>query len=485
MNANTMNANENAAVRAPFHAYKTSSPHKPENESVAIVVVDPYSTGAHVSAEAYYRGFKVIAVWSDECGELESHIPHEVAAIKDLYAAEIRYPDEAPTLEALAAKIEAAAAKANATWEHIIAGGESGVKIAENLGCMRGMRGNPTAGGFENRRDKKFQQEKVAEAGLRSVRQLQADTWPEVKDFCEAELPLIIKPVESCGSDGVKLCKTIEEAEEHFNLLMTGQRKLGAQGAAVLCQEFLQGKEYVVDFVTRDGEHKCTFVWVYDKREANGGQFVYFGMIPVPTDDPVAGVLIEYTKGCIEALKIRNGATHNEIMMTKDGPCLVEVNCRAHGHGGAWLPLTDKCTGGITQVRSNLDIFIDGPAFDAIPMVPPPFKASGTIVMLVSYVEATKVTATPGYDAIKAMLSFEAVSESVVVGAPLAKTVDLFDCAGLVVLVHDSEQVLEADLAAIRAMEINNELFEVAPLAPSTKARVSEDEDASVQLVSL
>lgn len=445
----------------PFHAYKTSSPYKAENKTVAVVVVDPYSTGAHVSAEAYYRGFKVIAIWSDECGELESHIPHEVAAIKDLYVKEFRYPNDAKTLEELAAKIEEAAKGAGATWEHIIAGGESGVKIAENMGTLRGMRGNSTADGFENRRDKKFQQEKVKESGLRSVRQLQADTWPEVTSFCEKELPLIIKPVESCGSDGVKLCKTMEEAESHFNLLMTGQRKLGAQGAAVLCQEFLQGTEYVVDCVTRDGVHKCTFVWVYDKREANGGQFVYFGMIPVPMTDPVAQVLIDYTLGCIEALKIRNGATHNEVMMTKDGPCLVEVNCRAHGHGGAWLPLTDKCTGGITQVRSNLDIFVDGAAFDALPSVPPPFKASGTIVMLVSFMEAAKVTGTPGYESIKAMRSFESVSESVVVNEPLKKTVDLFDCAGLVVLVHDSDEVLQEDLASIRKMEINNELFEV------------------------
>ena len=85
-----------------MHAYKTTSPRLAENEKVCVCVVDPYSTGAHVSAEAYYRGFKVIAVWSDECGELESHIPHEVAAIEGLYAAEIRYPDEAPPLEALA-----------------------------------------------------------------------------------------------------------------------------------------------------------------------------------------------------------------------------------------------------------------------------------------------------------------------------------------------------------------------------------------------
>ena len=462
----------------PFHAYRTSSKCNPENHTTAVCVVDPYSTGAHVAAEAYYRGFKVIAVWSDECGELADHIPHEVAAIEDLYVAEISYPNATvPTLAALGKAIADAAAKVGATFEHIIAGGESGVKVAENLANLLGLRGNSTVDGFENRRDKKFQQEKVKESGLRSVRQLQGTAWTnEVEAFCKQEMPLIIKPVESCGSDGVKLCKTIEEAEQHFELLMSGQRKVGAQGAAVLCQEFLQGAEYVVDCVSRDGVHKCTFVWVYDKREANGGGFVYFGMIPVPSDDPVVQLLIDYTFGCIDALKISNGATHNEVMLTKDGPCLVEVNCRAHGHGGAWLPLTDRCTNGITQVRSNIDIFVDGAAFDAIPTVPRPFHASGTVVMLVSYQEALEVHATPGYETIKALPSFVSISESVVVGKPVKLTVDLFDCAGLVVLVHDDAKAIEADLATIRKLEEDCELFEVITTRRLSKVRKTDSE---------
>lgn len=50
--------------------------------------------------------------------------------------------------------------------------------------------------------------------------------------------PIVVKPVESCGSDGVKLCNTKDEAMNHFHLLIQSQRKVGAQGAAVLCQEF-------------------------------------------------------------------------------------------------------------------------------------------------------------------------------------------------------------------------------------------------------
>ena len=51
------------------------------------------------------------------------------------------------------------------------------------------------------------------------------------------------------------------QAEAHFQLLMTSQRKCGSQQAAVLLQEYLKGKEYIVDHVSRDGVHKTTLVW--------------------------------------------------------------------------------------------------------------------------------------------------------------------------------------------------------------------------------
>ena len=47
---------------------------------------------------------------------------------------------------------------------------------------------------------------------------------------------------------------------------------------AVLVQEYLEGQEYVVDMVSRDGQHKVVVaVWVYDRRAANGAGFVCFG----------------------------------------------------------------------------------------------------------------------------------------------------------------------------------------------------------------
>ena len=95
-----------------------------------------------------------------------------------------------------------------------------------------------------------------------------------------------------------------EEATEHFHLLMYAQQKVGAQGAAVLCQEFLLGKEYV-DHVSVDGEHKTMMFCVYDMRPVNGAAFVYHGVLPVPSDSPEAKLLIPYMRGVLDALQIK------------------------------------------------------------------------------------------------------------------------------------------------------------------------------------
>lgn len=118
--------------------------------------------------------------------------------------------------------------------------------------------------------------------GLRSVREALCTQWEQIKAFIDSEaFPVVLKPVESCGSEGVKLCFGIQEAQAHFRLLMATQRAVGFESSAVLVQEFLRGKEYVVDHCSRDGVHKTVNLFVYDKRPCNGAPFVYYGMSPL------------------------------------------------------------------------------------------------------------------------------------------------------------------------------------------------------------
>jgi len=418
----------------------------------AVVLVDPYSTGCCIAEEILKRGFSVVVLWTRGFSpEMKKHVPLSCGTLN--YLAEV---DEAETLALTSQAVYEAAGALRVVA--CLAGGEAGVDLADALSEHMKVRSNGTS--IPNRRDKKVQQEIIRQHGLRSVRQAGGKEFTEVKDFLQTEpYPVVLKPVESAGSDGVKLCHSFQEAEEHFHVLMNSQMVNGGECPAVLCQEFLRGKEFVVDHVSRDGEHKTVMLWVYDKRPCNGSAFVYFGCVPVDPESLEAKILIPYVRGVLDALEFKNGPSHAEVMMTPDGPCLVEMNCRAHGGDGNWRPLCLHMTGGYSQVEATADAFLDKRQFSILPSKPlSPFKASGQEVILVSFGRGV-VKATPGFEDIKKMPSFVYLETGVRPGSRVDYTVDLFTGIGSVILMHKDPAVLEEDIRRIREMEKNNELF--------------------------
>lgn len=198
---------------------------------------------------------------------------------------------------------------------------------------------------------------------------------------------------------------------------------------------------------------------MYDKRPANGASFCYFGCIPIDSESPEANVLIPYCRNVLDAIGVKHGASHAEIIITNDGPCLVEVNCRANGGDGIWRPLCRALTGGYTQVEACADAYLDEAAFEKYPDKPPsPFKSAGQEIELVSYSSGI-VKATPGYDMIVQLPSFVHLESSIKKGSKVEKTIDLDTCVGTVCLMHPDASVVERDVQFIRYMEEINGIF--------------------------
>ncbi|EOD23907.1 hypothetical protein EMIHUDRAFT_223094 [Emiliania huxleyi CCMP1516] len=445
-----------------------------------VVVVDPATTGGALAVEVSKRGYEVIALWTDECAGMEDHVNQETAAWKESkgYFCELK---ERPTIEDTAAYVvKLSGGKPPLA---IMCGAESGVKVCDKLTEFLKMRGNTTANGMENRRDKMVQQNAVKKTGVRAVRGLDGKVWEgEIEEFVDSEpFPIVVKPVESAGSEGVKLVRTKEEAQAHFHLLMNSQRMIGASDAAVCIQEFLKGTEYVVDQVSKDGYHKTMMVWQYDKRPRNGSQFVYFGMVPVNPQSKTAQWLIQYTRCALDAIHFKNGPSHSEIMMTAQGPCLVEINCRCHGGNGAWMPLASALTGGYNQVTASIDCYLDDAAWNELPSAPAyPFKGSGCNIMFVSYVDG-KVVSCPGYEEIKNFKSYVHVDEDISPGDSISKTIDLFTSTGQCILSHPDPAVVEADVKRIRHLENSNKMFIVEGVTADERASIASERTSTVR----
>ena len=423
------------------------------NPDSVVVAVDPYSSGCAIAKEILNRGRCVVALWTRGIPqELKEHVPDNCRGIS--YTAKI---DEAPTLEKTASLlIETVGSKDDI--QCVFAAGEFGVDLADSLTEYFGLPGNVKLA--RSRRDKQYQQQRIAAKGLRSIREAGGSKFSDVEPFLRSEkYPVVVKPLESAGSVGVKLCQSFKEARQHFDTLMKSEMVSGAKCASVLCQELLQGKEYVVDHVSRDGVHKTTMLWVYDKRPANGSAFVYYGMIPVDSDSPEAKILIPYVRQVLDAMNYRHGASHGEVIITDDGPCLVEMNFRSHGGDASWHPLCKALNDGFTQIEATADAYLDGKAFSNLPDKPPsPFHAAGREVTLVSYYKG-KVQATPGYDEIRQLESFLSMEAPIKPGDKVVQSVDLMTAVGSVVLMHPDPQVVKKDLETIRIMELQGRMF--------------------------
>ena len=101
--------------------------------------------------------------------------------------------------------------------------------------------------------------------------------------------------------------------------------------------------------MSKDGLHKVAAIWEYDKRPANGAAFVYYGSKLITTESAQSQEMVRYADNVLDALYIRNGPSHMELICCDDGPYLVEVGSRCQGGKGTWIQIAQDCIG-YTQV---------------------------------------------------------------------------------------------------------------------------------------
>jgi hypothetical protein len=210
-------------------------------QAKAIVIVDPISTGTRVASGAFDRGYAVIRLWSSDCPpELRGHTSSEA---RDVFAQTLEHVGGSAT-EALETTVEALRALPYAI-EAILCGSEPGVNLTDALSAHMGMRGNGTALAHV-RRNKFNQSEAVRDSGMRAVGQVLAASVGEAAAFVTQlgadgeSFRAIVKPVESAGSEDVKLCESHAEVFEHTKAVIGTRNALGQINDAVLVQEYLQ-----------------------------------------------------------------------------------------------------------------------------------------------------------------------------------------------------------------------------------------------------
>ena len=170
--------------------------------------------------------------------------------------------------------------------------------------------------------------------------------FENVKD--KVTYPCIMKPTDNAGSRGVVLAHSLEELESEYNYTVGESRKGG-----VIIEEYMVGPEVSVEVMTVDGEPHI--LQVTDKITTGAPHFVEMGHTQ-PSRLGMENVLKikNLASRAVKAVGIKNGPAHVEIMLTKDGPKMVELGARMGGDciTTHLVPLST----GIDMVRSTIEI---------------------------------------------------------------------------------------------------------------------------------
>ena len=148
--------------------------------------------------------------------------------------------------------------------------------------------------------------------------------------------PIVVKADGLAAGKGVVVAATLAEAEAAIDMMFGGG--LGAAGAEVVIEEFLAGEEASF-FALCDGETAIPLASAQDHKRAfdgdrgpNTGGMGAYSPAPALTPALAGRVMEEIVRPTLAAMKARHapfkGVLYAGLMLTRDGPKLIEYNVR-------------------------------------------------------------------------------------------------------------------------------------------------------------
>lgn len=141
----------------------------------------------------------------------------------------------------------------------------------------------------------------------------------------QASYPCIIKPTDNAGSRGVVLCHDKSELIKGYEYASHESR-----GGTVIIEEYLQGPEFSVEVMVVDGVPHI--LQITDKITTGAPHFVEMGHTQ-PTSQPqnVQEKIKDLACRAVKAVGINVGPAHVEMILTEQGPKMVELGARMGG----------------------------------------------------------------------------------------------------------------------------------------------------------
>lgn len=210
--------------------------------------------------------------------------------------------------------------------------------IADRFAAERLPIFGPTRGAAEIETSKAFAKGLMREAGVPTARAIMATEPARAKAAVrELGVPIVIKASGLAAGKGVMICENVEEADTAIDAMLVGGM-FGVAGSEILVEEFMTGEELSVLAIT-DGTRVIPLVPAQDHKRLrdgdegpNTGGMGAYAPVALATDAVMRETIERIFLPTLAAMRARGrafkGLLYAGLMLTRDGPKVVEFNCR-------------------------------------------------------------------------------------------------------------------------------------------------------------
>lgn len=438
-----------------------------------IIVVDCISTGINFIADIINRGYNPVVLELKPEGDVKSYqemLNHNYDEIDENFDMIYEKDTYEETLEEVR-KLDPAL---------IVPGNERGVilatKLSNDLGLLCNSIENLDAMTLKNK-----MHNRLAEKGLRYIRGKTIRSVEEAIEFYDDEhlSEVVVKPVYSAGSTGVRICLNRQEMIDSIEELFNQKNYYGQDIDELLIQERINGDEYIVNTVSCQGFHRITTIWKYHKIKTAEGAIIYDTVKTVNKLGISEAEMIEYAYDVADAIGIEYGPIHGEYMIDEKGPVLIEVNCRPCGARMA-AKFLDKISGQ-HETDSILDSYLKPTRFFEKAKQRYRLQAYGALKLFI-VPEDIIAKSTPMSSISPNLKSFFKADFAKMVeeGIFYVKTIDLNSSCGIIYLVNEDNELLEEDINFLRSIE--KHAFSLV-LSPELEKIYEVDEEKLIEVL--
>ncbi|WP_232234621.1 ATP-grasp domain-containing protein [Actinoplanes sp. N902-109] len=170
--------------------------------------------------------------------------------------------------------------------------------------------------------DKAAMRELLRNDGAGSVPFLRNPSRAQLLAFVDEHGGAVVKPTKGSGSLGVRLIGSPAEAEQAWD--WCERFAIGD----FLVEKLLTGAEVSVESFSRGGRHTIVAMTAKD---TDGGVVETGHVVPAPLDQATLASVAEVTVGLLDAVGLTDGPAHTELILTAEGPRIVESHARRGG----------------------------------------------------------------------------------------------------------------------------------------------------------